>query len=178
MTASPWTIQRLEPSHDRSLFDCGKPALDNWLKRLAGQYERRDLARVYVAVAETDRRVLGYYALSTHHVLSETLPAQQAQGLPPLDVPVILLGRLAVDKTVQGQRLGEYLLVDALRRIQHIADHLGVRAVEVDALDDDARGFYLKYGFVSLTDDRNHLFLPMHIIRQLHLPPLGESAHP
>ena len=170
---SCWDIQRLDRSHDRTAFDCGKPALNDWLKRLASQHERRDLARVYVAVEGSERRVLGYYALSSHHVVSEMLPEEQAKGLPPLDVPVILLGRLAVDKTVQRRGLGGHLLIDALRRADHIARHIGVRAVEVHAIDDDARGFYLKYGFVSLHDDPNHLYLPMHLVRQLHLPPFA-----
>jgi GNAT superfamily N-acetyltransferase len=168
-----WDVQRLDRSHDRTAFDCGVPALDDWLKRLAGQHDRRDLARVYVAVVQSDPRVLGYYALSTHHVISEVLPEEQAKGLPSLDVPVILLGRLAVDKTVQRSGLGEHLLIDALRRADHISAQIGVRAVEVHAIDDAARRFYLKYGFVSLDDDLNHLYLPMHVVRQLRLPRFG-----
>ena len=170
---SCWDIQRLDRSHDRTAFECGKLALDDWLQRLASQHERRDLARVYVAVEGAERRVVGYYALSTHHVACDALPKEQKKGLPPLDVPVILLGRLAVDKTVQRRGLGEHLLIDALRRADHIARHIGVRAVEVHAVDDDARGFYLKYGFVGLQDDHNHLYLPMQVVRQLHLPPFG-----
>jgi len=68
--------------------------------------------------------------------------------------------------------LGAFLLVDALRRIIHVSKHVGVRAVEVDAFDDAARNFYLKFGFVPLIDDKRHLFLPMHVIRKLNLPPL------
>ena len=168
-----WNIQRLDRSHDRAAFDCGQPTLNDWLQRLAGQYERRDLARVYVAVKEGQHQVLGYYALSSHHVVYDALPEEQTKGLPPIDVPVILLGRLAVDKTVQRRRLGEHLLIDALRRADHIAEKIGIRAVEVHALDDGARAFYLKYGFVTLHDDRHHLYLPIHTIRQLHLPPFG-----
>ena len=168
-----WDIQRLDVSHDRAAFDCGQAALNQWLQRLAGQHERRDLARVYVAVEKGRRQVLGYYALSSHHVVYDALPEEQTKGLPPIDVPVILLGRLAVDKTLQRRRLGEHLWIDALRRADHIARQIGVRAVEVHAVDDGARAFYLKYGFVALHDDRRHLYLPMHVIRQLHLPPLG-----
>jgi len=89
-------------------------------------------------------------------------------------VPVTLLGRLAVDKTVQRRRLGEHLLLDALRRANHISRHVGVRAVEVHALDQSARAFYLKYGFIPLQDDQHHLYLPMHVVRKLHLPPFAE----
>jgi len=130
------------------------------------------LARTYVAVKPGDVKVLGYYALSNHQVCYEALPEEQSKGLPTIDVPVVLLGRLAVDKTVQRQGLGEYLLLDAMRRADYISQHLGVRAVEVHALDDAARRFYLRYGFVSLRDDRRHLFLPIQVIRQLRLPPL------
>ena len=167
-----WIIQRLDKSHDRTSFDCGKPELNDWLQQRAGQYERRDLARTYVAVRENDPRVLGYYAISNHLVRYDALPEDQAKGLPTIDIPVVLLGRLAVDKAVLGQGLGAHLLMDALRRAAHISEHIGIRAVEVDAIDDDARQFYLKFGFVSLLDDQHHLFLPMQVIRKLELPPL------
>jgi GNAT superfamily N-acetyltransferase len=167
-----WSIEKLGKSHDKASFDCGKPTLNHWLRQLAGQYERRDLARTYVAVPPNETRVLGYYAVSNHQVSYEALPDEQSKGLPTIDIPVILLGRLAVDKTVQVQGLGEYLLIDALRRANYISQHIGVRAVEVHALDNAARRFYLKYGFVSLRDDQDHLFLSMQVVRQLKLPPL------
>ena len=167
-----WKVQRLGGGHDRASFDCGKPPLNEWLQRFAGQYERRDLARTYVAVREGDPRVLGYYAISHHLVRYDALPEEQAKGLPTIDIPVVLLGRLAVDKTVQGQGLGQHLLIDALRRVAYLSEHIGVRAVEVDAIDDDARQFYLKFGFVSLLGGQQYLFLPMQVIRKLELPPL------
>jgi len=167
-----WTIQRLGSSHDRTAFDCGNPILTDWLRQRASQFEKRDLARTYVATRSSDRTVLGYYAISNHRVIHEALPADEAKGLPRLDVPVVLLGRLAVDRSVQGQGLGSLLLVDALRRAQHLAEHVGIRAVEVDAIDDAARQFYLRFNFVPLLDDPNHLFLSMSVIRKLDLPPL------
>jgi GNAT superfamily N-acetyltransferase len=170
--ATPWAIEKLGRPHDRTAFDCGTALLNDWLKVQAGQYQKKDLARTYVAVRAGESIVLGYYAISTHRVRYEVLPEDQAKGLPRIDVPVILLGRLAVDRTVQGQGLGALLLVDALRRAQHLAETVGIRAVEVDALDAPARGFYVKFGFVSLADDPNHLFLPMNVIRKLGLPPL------
>ncbi|MDX1970368.1 MAG: GNAT family N-acetyltransferase [Planctomycetaceae bacterium] len=97
--------------------------------------------------------VLAYYAISTHRVIYEVLPAAEAKGLPGLDIPVILIGRMAVDQSVQGQELGALLLVDALRRSLQISDQVGIRAVEVDALDVAARNFYLKFGFRSLQVD-------------------------
>lgn len=167
---SPFEIRRFAPSLDRSHFDCGVSSLNDWLEKQVSQYQRRDLARTYVALPRGDSRVVGYYALSTHRVSHEVLPADQAKGLPRLDVPVVLIGRLAVDKPLQGQGLGATLLLDALARSAHISRHVGVRAVEVDAIDQSAKTFYLKYGFVPLLDDPRHLFLPMHVIRKLDLP--------
>lgn len=167
-----WKIERLHRTHDRAQFDCGTPVLEEWLQKLATQHEKRDLARTYVAILPNDVRVHGYYAISNHRVSYDALPADQAKGLPRIDVPVILLGRLAVDRSAQGQGLGEHLLLDALRRANYIAEHIGVRAVEVDAIDDAAKRFYLKYGFTAMLDDPRHLFLPMQVVRKLQLPPL------
>jgi GNAT superfamily N-acetyltransferase len=170
-----WQMHRLSRAHDRVSFDCGNDLLNEWIQQRAGQWERKELARCYVAVRTGESHVLGYYAISSHHVNYEALPDDQAKGLPRIDVPVVLLGRLAVDRSAQGQGLGQLLLVDALRRAEHLAQQLGIRAVEVDAIDDEARRFYAKFGFTPLLDDQNHLFLPMHIIHKLHLPPLHRS---
>jgi GNAT superfamily N-acetyltransferase len=158
-----WTIARLGRDHDRAAFDCGHAALNDWLKQRAGQFDQRDLARTYVAVRGQERAVLGYYAISSHLVRRGDLPEDQAKGLPRIDVPVVLLGRLAIDRGVQGQGLGSLLLIDALRR----AEQLGIRAIEVDAIDHAARKFYEKFGFVALLDNSQHLFLPMSIVRKL-----------
>jgi GNAT superfamily N-acetyltransferase len=172
-TAADWVIRRLSRQHDRTAFACGQPALDDWLQLRAGQYDKKDLARTYVAVRPAHEAVLGYYALSAHRVAFEALADEQGKGLPRIDMPVILLGRLAVDKSVQGQGLGELLLLDALRRAQLLAEQIGIRAVEVDAIDEAARSFYLRFGFRSLADEPRHLYLPMQVLRKLRLPPLG-----
>jgi GNAT superfamily N-acetyltransferase len=167
-----WEIQPLERQHDRATFDCGQPKLNEWLRQRAGQFHRKDLARTFVAVQPSRNFVGGYYSLSSHQVVYEALPDDEAKGLPSIDVPVVLLGRLAVDRRVQGQGLGSFLLIDALRRVQYLGEQMGIRAVEVDAIDETARTFYLKFGFKALLDDRFHLFLPMRVIRELDLPPI------
>jgi GNAT superfamily N-acetyltransferase len=171
--AASWVIERLGRQHDRTTFGCGQPLLDDWLKLRAGQYEKKNLARTYVAVRPGDTAVRGYYAISSHRVAFEALPDDQAKGLPRIDVPVILLGRLAVDRSCQGQGLGALLLIDALRRAQFLADRIGIRALEVDAIDDAARDFYQRFGFTPLADAPRHLYLPLQAIRGLQLPPLG-----
>ncbi len=167
-----WTICRLARAHDRSLFDSGQPTLNDWLKNRASQFDRRDLSRTYVATRPAKSRVLGYYAISTHRVLYEVLPPEAAKGLPRLDIPVVLLGQLAVDRSAQGQGLGSLLVVDALRRALRISEHVGIRAVEVDAIDEAARTFYLHFGFRPLGDAPQHLLMPLHEIRKLKLEPL------
>jgi GNAT superfamily N-acetyltransferase len=163
-----WEIAKLEERHERADFDCGNAALNEWLKQRANQWGKKDLARTYVLVPQGQPNVVGYYAVSNHHVSFEALTADQAKGIPTIDVPVVLLGKLAVSRSLQGKGLGGVLLVDALRRISTLAKDVGVRAVEVDAIDDVARKFYLKYGFVSLLDNPNHLWLPMAVVRKLY----------
>jgi predicted GNAT family N-acyltransferase len=95
------------------------------------------------------------------------LPENRRAGLPRAQVPAALLGRLAVDVRQQRRGLGEFLLIDALRRISIAAAHVAAHAVVLDAIDDDAKRFYERYGFLELTDNPLHLFLPMASVRQL-----------
>ncbi len=145
-----WTIRRLDKDHDRSAFDCGQPMLNEWLKDRAVSSTAVTFHARSLLPVPTKCLSLGTNSVSTHRVVYEALPAAEAKGLPRLDVPVVLIGRLAVDHTVQGQGLGALLLVDALRRSLQISEQVGIRAVEVDALDEAARNFYLKFGFRSL----------------------------
>lgn len=168
-----WSVEPYDRiKHDRAGFDCGLPLLNDWLATKVSQFEKKDLARTYVLVESGASLVKGYYALSNHTVVYESLPEDQTKGLPHLDIPVVLIGRLAVDQSVQGQKLGEFLLIDALRRAEYLAGKIGIRAVEVDAINEAARSFYEHYGFIALLDDHHHLFLPMNVIRKLQLPPL------
>jgi len=168
-----WVIVSFDKKRDdRTDFECGVAALNDWLATKISQYEKRDLARTYVLIEKGRPVVKGYYALSNHTVVYEALPVDQAKGLPRIDLPVVLIGRLAVDSSVHGQGLGEFLLIDALRRAEYLATKIGIQAVEVDASDENAKRFYEKYGFFSLADDSRHLFLPMKVIRKLKLPPL------
>lgn len=168
-----WVIEPFDRlRHDRSGFDCGLSTLNEWLATKVSQFEKKDLARTYVLVETGNATVKGFYALSNHTVVYEALPEDQAKGLPHIDMPVVLIGRLAVDRSVQGQGLGEFLVIDALRRAEYLAGKIGIRAVEVDAINEDAKRFYERFGFLTLKDDPRHLFLSMTVIRKLQLPPL------
>jgi GNAT superfamily N-acetyltransferase len=156
-----WVIERLERAHERGEFSCGKAPLDRFLHSLVSQYEKRRLGRTYVAVRPGEKRVAGYYTLASGAVSFEHLPSAVAGKLPRHPVPVVLLARLAVDQSVQGQGLGRRLLEDALRRCLALEEQLGIHAVEVHALDAEAKAFYVKYGFVPLQDNELHLYLPI-----------------
>lgn len=160
-----WRIERLGKNHDRGGFDCGKAPLDDFLRGLVSQYEKRNLGRTYVAGRPGEKRVLGYYTLASGAISFQNLPADAARKLPRHPVPVILLARLAVDRSAQGSGLGRALLVDALKRSLGLGDRLGIHAVEVDAIDAAAKAFYEKFGFVPLLDHAFHLYLPMATIK-------------
>jgi len=158
-------IERLSPHHHRHDFDCGVQELNSYLQRYSGQHERKGIGRTYVALRQDEIRVLGYYTISSSAVAFDLVP----ENLPRHPVPVALVGRLAVDNSARGQRLGEALLIHALRSALRAAKIVGIYAVVVDAIDESAKSFYLKYGFNELTDDHLHLYLPLKAIEKLDL---------
>jgi len=159
------TIKRLSSHHDRRDFDCGVEELNSYLLKYSGQHERKGIGRTYVAIDDDDTRVLGYYTISSSGVAFDVVP----ENLPHHPVPVALIGRLAVDVTARRRRKGETLLIHALRSAQRAARIVGIYAVVVNALDDAAKDFYLKYGFKELSDDHLHLYLPMKTVERLDL---------
>ena len=161
-----WVVEKLSSDHQREAFDCGKELLNNFLKKLATQYRKKNLGQTYV-VAAPDKRVIGYYTISTSRVDFDHVPDDLRRQYPQIPIPVVLLGRLAVDKAFHGQGVGKTLLVRALRQAGEVADTVGIAAVEAHAMDDEARAFYLKYGFISLMDDQRHLYLPIKTIKRV-----------
>jgi ribosomal protein S18 acetylase RimI-like enzyme len=152
-------IEPLGGRHDRSAFSCGQPDLDDWFQRRAGQDERRNVARVFVAV-DSDLGVVGFYSLSSFKLEIDDLPEPVARKLPRYDgVPAALIGRLARDSRVRGKGIGELLLADAVRRILGAAQSLAVFAILVDAKDEHAAAFYEGFGFQRFPLNRNKLFL-------------------
>ncbi len=162
-------IELLARRHDRQPFDCGVVNLNDFLKKRARQNAEEDVSRTYVAICPPSMRVLGFYTICGGSVERDDMPVAAAKRLPHYPIPVVNLARLAVEVSQQGQGLGADLLIDSLRRIQRLADEVGIRAVTVDALDDRASQFYLKFGFEPLLDNRLHLFMPMSTIRKLNL---------
>ncbi|MFZ5562352.1 MAG: GNAT family N-acetyltransferase [Pseudomonadota bacterium] len=126
-------------------FPGGEPVLDDWLKRRAIANQASGASRTFVVV-DNDGRVAGYYALAAGAVSHEMATGSVRRNMPG-PIPVLVLGRLAVDQRAQGIRLGAALLQDAVRRAAAVAENAGVRALLVHALSDRARQFYLHYGF-------------------------------
>lgn len=163
-----WRVELLDAKvHDRTAFACGASELDRYIREQATQDARRDIARVFVALAPASPKVRGFYTLSAASFRKDALPAAQARRLPHYPVPAVLLGRLAVDETVKGQGLGTHLLMDALNRVVLASQALAVHALIVDARDATAAAFYAKYGFLPFTDGARRLFLPMATVRRL-----------
>jgi GNAT superfamily N-acetyltransferase len=162
-----WVIEPLDKSHERGAFACGNENLDTFIKTLAGQYERKRLGRTFVAVAQGEKRVAGYYTSSAGALALDALPDRARKGLPRHPVPTVHLGRLAVDLSRQGLRLGEELLFHFLHQALDTSRKQGVFAVDVWATDAPARAFYLKYGFMPLEDSALHLYLPLKAVEQL-----------
>ncbi|MBV9023740.1 MAG: GNAT family N-acetyltransferase [Streptomycetaceae bacterium] len=148
----PETLSRI---HDTQQFSCGDPALGQWLKQYALTNHRSGAARVFVATVDEDR-VAGYYCLSTASASKGALPERVGKAMPE-PVPLILLGRLAVDQEHQGGGLGAGLLRDAMQRALSIADNIGVRALITHAANDTAAKFYERFGFVPSPTDELHM---------------------
>ncbi len=153
----------VEAGHDLSAFDCGAPALNDYLRKYALPNQQGQAARTYVACR--GRRVVGYYTLAAGSVRPEEPPARVVKGLAKHPVSVILLARLAVDRTEQGKGLGAGLLKDALLRASQAADVIGCRAVLVHAKDGAAKAFYQRFGFEPSPVDELHLYLLMKDVR-------------
>lgn len=168
MALSNITVEPLGRQHNRAVFHCGAEPLDRYLKQQARQDADKRVAAPFVAVAPPDPRVLGYYTLSASVLTLADLPDALARKLPRYpQLPVTLLGRLAVDASTKGQGLGEHLLMDALHRSLAHADQIAAMAVVVDAKSDAAARFYGHFGFLSLQAQPRRLFIPMGTVAQL-----------
>ena len=162
---------RIEPlgDHDRAAFSCGVEPLDRYLREQAGQDARKHAAAPFVLLTP-ENRIAGYYTLSSTIILADDLPEADIKKLkwpryPQL--PATLIGRLARDASFRGQRIGDLLLLDALRRAFDNVGTIASLAVIVDVKDENARRFYSRDGFLSFPDTRNRMYLPMKTMERL-----------
>lgn len=160
-----FTIERLKKSHKREGFSCGDDALDRYIRQQAGQDQKKNVAATFVLVDRDSGGIAGFYTLSMNSVLLHDLPDETRKRLPHYpDVPAALLGRLAVDSRYKGRRLGEHLLMDAMKRC--LDNEIAVFCLIVDTYDDAVK-FYASYGFMELPGHANRMFLPMKTIEKL-----------
>ena len=149
----------LGPDHVLEGFDCGRAALNAWLIRYARRAAAAGSARTYVVIDPEQERVVGYHALTAAGLERQAATARVIKGMPQYPIPVVLLARLAVDRSVAGRGLGAWLLRDAMLRAFAASEAIGVRAMLVHAIDDHARAFYLRHGFEPSVSDSLHLML-------------------
>ncbi len=162
-------VEPLGKRHDRAAFSCGNPSLDQYLKERARQDARRYIAAPFVLVpGPGEEIILGYYTLSSFAIDLSDLPPDTARRLPSYpNVPVTLLGRLAVDQRHAGQGFGEFLLMDALHRSLTQSSQIAAVAVVVDAIDANAIRFYKHFNFMPFPERPTRLFLPMQTVAAL-----------
>ena len=155
-----WRIRAFGRGIDADSFHCGHAALDEYIRRHAGQDIRRNLARVFAATPDAQpKRLAGYFTLSAASVGADELPEVLRRKLPRYPVPVALLGRLAVDASFQGKGLGGILLADALIKVVRASQVLAMASMIVDAKNEAAAAFYRHYGFVALPGQPGRLLL-------------------
>jgi GNAT superfamily N-acetyltransferase len=155
----------LRPQHEVHGFSCGERSLDIWLCKHARSAGGTGSARTYVIVDATQQRVVGYHALTVAEIDHVEATASVAKGMPRYPIPAVLLARLAVDRSAQGQGLGSFLLRDAMARAAAAAEEVGIRALLVHALTPKARAFYLRHGLQPSPTDEMHLMIPIKGIR-------------
>jgi len=160
-----YITEGLNQKHRKNEFSCGKESLDDYLHFQVNQDIKRKLSACFVMTDKDTGLIKGYYTLANNSIPPGLVPADLHKKLPKayISIPTTLLGRLAVDKRFQGQRVGKILLIDALKRSYDTAKTMGSFAVVVDPLDIDAENFYEKYGFIRLPDSKK-MFLPMKTI--------------
>lgn len=167
MSARFGAVEPLEPHHEVDRFGCGREQLDRWLRAYAGQGQRRDSARTFVVCRKgATKKVVGYYTL----VASQVEPADATGGVrhgtsKHFPIPVCLIARLTVDRSEQGAGLGRSLLLDALRRTELASRSVAMRAVLVHALDEEAAGFYARFGFKPASAEPLTLMVPLEAVR-------------
>ena len=162
-------VLRIEPinrKHQRKAFTCAKPDLASYLQKHARQNDDKNIAKTFVAVDDADI-VHGYYSLSTSSIEFKNIPPEHSKGLPSYPIPAVLIGKLAVASDSEGEGLGSQLLINALQRILRASEQMAIKVVLVDAIDEEAKGYYLRFGFIEIAGHSLKLFLPIETIEML-----------
>jgi GNAT superfamily N-acetyltransferase len=177
LTTRLGTVEALEPDHEVDRFECGREQLDRWLRAYAGQGQRHDTARTFVVCHRGAREVVGYHTLLASQVEQSEATGEVRRGTSEhFPVPVCLIARLAVSRAEQGAGLGRSLLLDALRRADRASRSIGMRAVLVHALDEEAAAFCTHFGFRPASAEPLTLMVPLEAVRRVLPPPPGGAS--
>jgi predicted N-acetyltransferase YhbS len=147
----------LTPTHDLQNFDCGNAVMNDWLRKRAGANQESGATRTFV-VCDDENKVLGYYALAVGSCERDYAPSNLSRGMPD-PIPMVILARLAIDRSCQRLGLGRHLIADAVMRTLHIAEQAGVRGLLVSAIDDAAAAYYQRLGFIPAKQSEAVLML-------------------
>ncbi len=162
MSLPEWREEPIAKKHDRASFDCGEPALNEFLRRHARQSHDRGAAKTFLAISKSDGKTIpGFYSLCPASLEYARVPEVVRKGLARHEVPVFRLGRLAVNRPVQGQGLGGQLILAAGRRCLLVATEVGGVALLIDAKNERAAKWYSSYGAIPLADAPLSLLLPL-----------------
>lgn len=155
-------FEEISTLHDRESFDCEVELLNLYLKKFARQNHEKGISLTIVATSKKDpKTIIGFYSVSSGQIEYDSLPEEVSKRLPKYPVPIMRIGRLAVDKHFKGKGRGEDLLVNAFERALEVSRRVGIFAVVVDAKNNKAKSFYKKYGFVELVGKPLVLFIPI-----------------
>jgi len=161
-------IEPLTKNHNRSEFDCGNDELNRYLQRTARQHLEKGISKTFVLIDDYNpNKILGYHTLAACEIHVEKLPRKYSQKYPS-KVPAAKLARLAVSTIKQRQGYGTIMMVNAVERILLVSKHLGIIGFFVDAKNEAAKGYYKKFGFISLPDNPLELFLPIATLQQAY----------
>ncbi len=161
-------IEELNRSHNRDGFDCGVIELNEFLKNLARQNLKKGLSRTFVLVDDKiPEEILGFYTISIFEISAQRLPLKFFKKYKG-QLPAVKLARLGVSKVRQKQSLGKYMIINAMKRAIIISENVGIIGLFVDAKDESAKGYYLKFGFLPLPEHEQELFLPLATLHQMY----------
>jgi len=158
------TLATVNKPLTKAKFDCGYPELNQYLSRYALKNDRLSIGKTFVALTDM-QEVAGYLTVRSAQIAANSLPEDITVALPRYPVPAFRIGKLAVDLRFQGSGVGRWTLTQALRKALEVSQTVGVFAVLVDAIDEKAKGFYLKYGFIPFEAHPLTLFLPLTTIK-------------
>ena len=161
-------IETVSRDHNRSGFDCGNDALNQYLKKIARQHLNKGISRTFVLVDDNiPTEILVFFTLVSCEIFVDKLPRKYAKKYPS-KAPAVKLARLAVAKDRQRQGLGTHMMINAVEQVIRVSQNLGIIGFFVDAKDNEAKAYYEQFGFIQLPDNPLELFLPLATLRNAY----------